>query len=100
MTHEAARQVLRRMHATRTVNNQCVIAWYVTSAGEARQARPDVPSLNPGVSPVDLLVATGLWMQLTEEGRCENRFPFEYQSALVLPDPEGPQPGTRMPLLS
>jgi len=97
MNQWAAEKALQRMHTDRIVRNESVMAWYARCVDHVRQVRPDVPRLHPEYSPADLLVALALWMELTERGQSDPAFPFDYESALTLPDPEGQQPASKPP---
>ena len=73
MSPEDAASQLQRMHTTRTVSREAIIAWYTFY-------RDELPSMYPARSEVDLIRTAALWMRLTDRGGLPG-FPWDYHSA-------------------
>ncbi len=77
MDKAAALTTIQRMHETRTISNDAIIAWY-------RLYDHKLPRMHPERSDVDLVRTIALWMELTDRGGNPG-FPFQYRSALNFP---------------
>lgn len=77
MDRARALAVIQRMHETRTVANEAIIAWYYFYAHQ-------LPKMHPERSDVDLMRTGALWMELTDGGASYG-FPYQYKSALRFP---------------
>ncbi len=84
MDKAAALATIQRMHETRTISNDAIIAWYRFYAHK-------LPQMYPERSDVDLIRTIALWMGLTDRGGAPG-FPSQYRSALSFPsiDPTRP----------
>lgn len=84
MDKAAALTTIQRMHETRTVTNDAIIAWYYFYNHK-------LPRMHPERSDIDLIRTIALWMKLTDRGGAPG-FPFQYRSALSFPsiDPTRP----------
>jgi len=69
--------VTQRMHETRTVANEAIVAWYYFYAHQ-------LPKMHPERSDVDLIRTVALWMELTDRGGSPG-FPYQYKSELRFP---------------
>ncbi len=77
MDKKSALSMIDKMHETRTVTNESIIAWYYFYEGK-------LPKMNPERSEVDLVRTVALWMKLTDMGGVPE-FPYDYRSAVVMP---------------
>ncbi len=77
MDRASALRLIQRMHETRTVTNEAIIAWYNFYAHQ-------LPRMSPERSDLDLIRTVALWMELTDQGGSPG-FPYEYNSELMFP---------------
>ena len=74
MDKTTALSYIQKMHETKCVTRESVIAWYHFYSHS-------LPKMFPERSDIDLIRTISLWMELTDKGG-NPKFPFDYRSQL------------------
>ena len=76
MTRPEALLAIQKMHETRAVTKESIVAWYCVYSLK-------LPRMKPERSESDLVRTVSLWMTLTDQG-CSPKFPFDYRADIQL----------------